>query len=133
MLSKNRSLSLDLTKSNQKSRIDKRFILIVLVTFIVTAILCTLIFVTRNDWGTLSGLDASNYQNLKTSLRELIDIRDSGDPTVIEVSNAENLKLQDSVLYTQVENNDLMLVFKDKVIIYRPLTNKIVNIFPVNN
>jgi len=134
MLNKSKSLSLDLTKSKSKKLvINKRLTAIIVITILTTFLLSLFLFTTRNNWGFLSAIDSSNYLNLKKSLKELIDVIDSGEPTVIEISNAENLKLQNSVLYTQIKNNDLMLVYKDKVIIFRPSIDKIVNIFPVNN
>lgn len=133
MLTKNKSLVLSFPQDKQKLFNLKQVVLIsTLIAFFVLAL--TLFVVSnRNNWGILKSIDSANYESLKNSLNELIDIKSQDQPTIIEVSNAANLKLQDSVLYTQVENSDLMLVYKDKVIIYRPFTNKIVNVFPVNN
>mgnify|MGYP001355674771 CR=1 FL=1 len=134
MLNKNKSLSLDLTKTKStRFKVDRNIVIAVIITAIATFALSFIVFINRNNWGSLSTFDTSNYQNLKESLRKIISITDPGDPTVIEISNSSNLKLQNSVLYTQIEDNDLMLVFKDKVVIYRPSSNRIVNIFPVNN
>lgn len=133
MLTKNKSLVLSFPQDKQRLFNLKQVVLICTVVAFIVLALTLFIISNRNNWGILKSIDSANYESLKNSLNELIDIRSQGEPTIIEVSNAANLKLQDSVLYTQVENSDLMLVYKDKVIIYRPFTNKIVNVFPVNN
>lgn len=133
MLSKNKNLTLSFPQDRQRLFNVKQVVAICTAVLILSVALTLFVVSNRNNWGVLKFIDSTNYELLKNSLNELIDIKSKEEPTIIEVSNAANLKLQDSVLYTQVENSDLVLVYKDKVIIYRPLTNKIVNVFPVNN
>lgn len=133
MLNKSKSLNLDIPKSTPKIFTFKQVVLISSLVCILSIIASFLIISNRNSWGILKNMDSNNYEFLKESLKNTIDIKGEDSPTVIEVSNANNLKLQDSLLYTQVEDNDLILVYKDKVIIFRPSVNKIINVFPVNN
>ena len=75
--------------------------------------------------------DEQESQHIIASVAKLVDIP-SDKPTVATITDKDKLKNQ--AFFASAENGDKILIFAStkKAIIYRPSTNKIVDIAPIN-
>ncbi len=69
---------------------------------------------------------------LLATVAKLVDINSKETPTVATVSDASKLKSQP--FFAKAQNGDKVLIFTQdrRAILYRPSTNKIIEIAPVN-
>jgi len=77
--------------------------------------------------------DINKNENILESVAELTDIPKDEIPTIVTVTNSESLKGQ--VFFKDAKIGDKILVFKisKKAILYRPTTNKVISIAPLNS
>lgn len=122
---------LGIPKSTNKSN----FVINKFTIFLIVIIICLILFILFNSSsiGFFKWNQSINYKELKENLSSFIDINDTQAPSIMEIADVNTLKDKTSIIYSQVENNDILLIYKDKVVIFRPYKNKIVNVFPVNN
>jgi cytoskeletal protein RodZ len=71
-------------------------------------------------------------ENLIKSVGALTDLPSGETPTIATVSDASKLKSQ--TFFANAENGDRVLIYTNakKAYLYRPSTNKVINIAPVN-
>ncbi len=127
----NLQLNLENEKRKQQRRNRWYFFIIVLSLLFLAGLFAYLVLTNRQV--TFDTIESKNFEEFKKNLQKVIILPENVDPSVIQVSDAENLKKQSSLLYSQVENDDVMLIYPNQLIIFRPSVNKIVNVFPVNN
>lgn len=71
-------------------------------------------------------------QKLISRVSQLVQLPQGETPTVATVTDAS--KLKDQVFFAKAQNGDKVLIYTEakQAIMYRPSTNKIINIAPVN-
>lgn len=75
-------------------------------------------------YATQSTSDASSYSSIRDRLSTFMVIPED-DPTVLEVSDAAELR-GSNAFYQNVNNGDVVILWKTKAIIYRPSDKKII-------
>lgn len=78
-------------------------------------------------------LPRAEDQSIIDYLSKIIDVPVNESPTVAEVKDAQNLKLQDELLYKDVLNGDRLVIYSGSIVIFRPLTGKILQVVKINN
>ncbi len=68
-----------------------------------------------------------------TKISQLILVPSDEEPRVATINDVETLKKQNAEFYKNAEKDDLIVLYKTRVIIYRPSTDKIINVAPVVN
>ena len=71
-------------------------------------------------------------QRVKDQVAKLIDVPQGEDPTIASVVDAS--KLSNQAFFKNAQNNDKVLMYSQakKAILYRPSTNKIIEVAPIN-
>lgn len=71
-------------------------------------------------------------ERVKTSVAKLIDVPTNEDPTIASVVDAS--KLSNQAFFKNAKNGDKVLMYAQakKAILYRPDTNKIIEVAPIN-
>lgn len=69
---------------------------------------------------------------LITTLGKLIELPEGETPTIATISDLT--KLKDQAFFSQAQNGDILFAYTTamKAILYRPSTNKIINVAPIN-
>lgn len=78
-------------------------------------------------------LPRAEDQSIIDYLSKIIDLPVNESPTIAEVKDAQNLKLQDELLYKDVLNGDRLVIYSGSIVIFRPLTGKILQVVKINN
>lgn len=78
-------------------------------------------------------LPRAEDQSIADYLSKIIDLPSNESPTIAEVKDAPNLKLQDELLYKDIVNGDRIVIYTDTIVIFRPLTGKILQVVKINN
>lgn len=75
---------------------------------------------------------AADNQNVVGKIGNLIELPAGEDPTIATVT--DKTKLSDQAFFAPAENGDVVLIYADakKAYLYRPSTNKILDVAPVN-
>ena len=75
---------------------------------------------------------AKETERLILVLGKLIELPKEETPTIVTVSDKD--KLKDQAFFTEAENGDILFVYTTamKAILYRPSSNKIINLAPIN-
>jgi hypothetical protein len=107
-------------------------ILVVLLILVVAELSGYLFFQSANTKHT--GTPAANQKeqsDLVTKVGRLIQLPDGEQPTIATVSDIT--KLQGQIFFTHAQNGDKVLIYAQakKAILYRPSTNKIIDVGPV--
>ncbi len=77
----------------------------------------------------ISWVVLDDTDKLIAMVRSKVEVGDSQDkPGVLKVSDVEVARLTNPELYEGVENDDRVLIFEKKAVIYRPSTGKIVKV-----
>lgn len=77
----------------------------------------------------LSWVVLDDTDKLIAMVRSKVEVGGSQDkPGVLKVSDVEVARLTNPELYEGVENDDRVLIFEKKAVIYRPSTGKIVKV-----
>lgn len=71
-------------------------------------------------------------QSFVTAVGKLMELPKDETPTIATISDKE--KLKDQPFFKAVENGDVLLAYTkaQKAILYRPTTNKIIEVAPIN-
>lgn len=71
-------------------------------------------------------------QTFVTAVGKLMELPKDETPTIATISDKE--KLKDQPFFKAVENGDILLAYTkaQKAILYRPITNKIIEVAPIN-
>jgi len=71
-------------------------------------------------------------ERVKASVAQLIDVPEGEDPTIASVVDAS--KLSSQAFFKNAQNGDKVLMYAQakKAILYRPGTNKIIEVAPIN-
>lgn len=74
----------------------------------------------------------TEYSKILDQLAKLTDLPAGEEPTIATVSDKE--KLQEQAFFSQSENGDKVIIYQNakKAYLYRPSTNKIIGIAPIN-
>lgn len=77
-------------------------------------------------------LASEETKRLVEKVGKLIELPEGETPTVATVTDAE--KLQNQLFFATTQNGDKVLIYTQakKALLYRPATNKIINVAPVN-
>jgi hypothetical protein len=112
----------------------KKVSIIVLVIIAITGVYGTSHF--YNKYKSLT-VDASAQAQKETNklvatLGKLMELPSKETPTVATISDKD--KLKDQAFFAQAENGDVLFAFTTsmKAILYRPSTNKIINVAPIS-
>lgn len=124
--------------TNQKSNITKKrqnIIYIILVILLLGAIGCGVYFYVQYRRA-VNNPDYASEQELSSVLEKvnkLMELPQDETPTLATVLNKDELKDQD--FFKNAENGDKVLVYvqNKKAVLYRPSTNKIIEVMPVYN
>lgn len=117
---------------------QKKFIIIAIVVAAV-AVFMGVMYVKYNDLkkenAKLSNpQDAAKLEGdrLKAEVGNLIELPSNETPTIATVVDAS--KLKDQAFFANAQNDDRVLMFPEskKAILYRPSTNKIIEVAPIN-
>ncbi len=119
-------LNFDLEKQRRKTKRDRMIILILIVVIFLGLIL--FLVQKKIELNSLNAFDDSSIQSLEESISNVIKVDSSEKPTVAQITDIDNLKKQNPSLYTDAENDDLIIIYPDTAIIYRPSLNKIITI-----
>ncbi len=77
----------------------------------------------------ISWVVLDDTDKLIAMVRSKVEVGDSQDkPGILKVSDVEVARLTNPELYEGVENDDRVLIFEKKAVIYRPATGKIVKV-----
>lgn len=107
---------------------------VLVVVFFVLMASFALNLVLLNKPADLSSvLPRAEDQSIIDYLSKIIDLPNGESPTVAEVKDADNLKLQDELLYKDVLNGDRIVIYSGTVVIFRPLTGKVLQVVRINN
>lgn len=101
---------------------------VILIAVIVAG---SIFFYTRSQKNTSAkNTSASEIESTVAAVAALIEIPNE-TPTLATVSDID--KLKDQEFFTHAENGDKVLIFKNarKAILYRPFTNKIIEVGPI--
>lgn len=132
-------------KSKKKNLKGKFFIVFLVIVILGLAGGVTYLYMQYKDsQDELKKLkDPTNYAEVQNSLadatlaklRKLIVVPTSEKPTMYTVINANELKKTNQEFYGDVQNGDQIIIYSNKLIIYREKDNLIVNAsyFPANS
>lgn len=67
----------------------------------------------------------TSYPAIKQRLERFMDIPPE-EPAVVSVVDADRLKKQDT-FYRNTQNGDMIIIWKEKALIYRPQTHKVID------
>jgi hypothetical protein len=77
----------------------------------------------------ISWVVLDDTDKLIAMVRSKVEVGDSQDkPGILKVSDVEVARLTNPELYEGVENDDRVMIFEKKAVIYRPSTGKIVKV-----
>lgn len=81
---------------------------------------------------TLKEAAKSEPDKLKAQVGQLVEVPADESPTIATVEDAT--KLKDQAFFADAQNGDKVLMFPKakKAFLYRPSTNKVINIVPIN-
>lgn len=114
-------------------------------TLILAALLLVLLAGAGYGWARYSAIKKENEklkdpqqaaqaeaEQLKTKVGALIELPANENPTIATVVDASKLKSQ--AFFANAQNGDRVLMFPEakKAILYRPSTNKIIEVAPIN-
>ncbi|MEN9327927.1 MAG: hypothetical protein RI947_735 [Candidatus Parcubacteria bacterium] len=91
---------------------------------IITAFITIVLGLGTYGWYRSQQLDTS-YPAIKKHLSQFMTVPDD-KPIVVEVSDAATLKKQDP-FYKEAQPNDIIIIWKEKAIIYRPSTQRVID------
>jgi hypothetical protein len=121
-----------LAKTTVKSSSSKFVILALIIA--VLAIICAIYFYTKYSSTQVSSTTGNKeqIQQLINRVSKLMALPKNETPTVATVS--DKTKLEDQSFFTNAENGDKVLIYSQakKAILYRPSTNMIIDVAPVN-
>ncbi len=121
------------TKSTESSKKNGKFQFVKFAPYILIGIVGILfaIYFGREFLLNLSLSKHSDKAYLVTMVSRLVELPDE-DPMVVTVTNSDVLSRQ--IFFKDVQVGDKLLVFKasKKAVLYRPSTDKIVSIAPLN-
>jgi len=77
-------------------------------------------------------LVAEQNNQLIDEIGKLVELPTTEEPTIATITDVDRLK--DQAFFTKAENDDKILIYTDakRAILYRPSTNKIIEVAPVN-
>ncbi len=89
----------------------------------------------KQQGGKVNGVSTSTISQaaeLRNEVGKLIELPSNETPTIATVTNVSNL--QNQAFFANAQNGDKVLMFAQakEVILYRPSTNKIVQVAPLN-
>ena len=122
---------------NSKSEIKKKYlsrkmVFICVIIIAIAAIACSIFFYNKYQSIKNNPTEVSKQETKKLveDISKLTDLPTGEDPTIATVT--DNTKLNDQTFFKDVQNGDKLLAYTiaKKAILYRPSTNKIINIAP---
>ncbi len=75
-------------------------------------------------------LNENEKKELLAKIAEHIVIPSQQEPLIISINNAEQL-ISQQAFFAGAENGDMLLVYQDKALIYRPKQDVLINVGPV--
>lgn len=78
-----------------------------------------------------SFLPKAENSSISEYVFKIVDLTNEGEPTIAEVKDAVNLKKEDGLLYKNILNGDKILIYTDTIVIFRPLTGKIIQVVKI--
>ena len=72
-------------------------------------------------------------EKLKKNVAALIDVPQDEEPQFLSVTDATQLKQKGEAFFAKAENGDQVLLYQNakKVVLYRPSTNKVIEVAPI--
>jgi hypothetical protein len=100
--------------------------------FVFSFVVLTLIFAGVETYKNYSKIKSGKPENILASVAKLTEIPINENPTIATVTNSELIKKQ--TFFKEALIGDKVLIFNTskKAILYRPSTNKIISIAPLN-
>ncbi len=101
-------------------------VLIVMVIFVIA------IFWIGSKGRTIEIQESNNEETEKllADIAKHIIIFSEEEPLIVSINNAEELKEQ-QLFFQNSQNGDILLVYQDKALIYRPQQDVLINVGPV--
>ncbi len=75
--------------------------------------------------------DPKTLLDIKQNISKVVQLPE-GEPTAAQIENVEELKSKNPDIYRDVEVKDIIFLYKNVIVIYRPSTNKIISIIPIS-
>jgi hypothetical protein len=120
-------------KKPKKMRIKKLLILILIIAAVGGVYGSTYYYGKYKALKTNANVEAEKEtKKLVDVLSKLMELPQNETPTVATISDKEKLKGQ--VFFEKAENGDILFAYTNamKAILYRPSTNKIINVAPIS-
>lgn len=104
----------------------------IILWIIIFLILIFAVFATRMVYIKWNVLNTGKTENILERVAVLTDLPIGEEPKIVTVTNSEQLKNQ--TFFKDAKVGDKVLIFKEskKAVLYRPSTNKIISIAPLN-
>ena len=128
-----KKLPKDLLKDRIINQIRNPFVAIPLVLFVVAVVFAVYSYTQLAELrGDPQRVAEKEVEELVNRVGKLIVLPEGEQPTVATVSDVESLREQP--FFAQAKNGDKVLIYTNarKVILYDPVTNKIVEVAPLN-
>ena len=128
-----KKLPKDLLKDRIINQIRNPFVAIPLVLFVVAVVFAVYSYTQLAELrGDPQRVAEKEVEELVNRVGKLIVLPEGEQPTVATVSDVESLREQP--FFAQAKNGDKVLIYTNarKVILYDPLSNKIVEVAPLN-
>ena len=121
------------SKSGSKKKyLSKKTIFIVVVIIAIAGIICSVFFYNKYQSIKNNPAEVAKQETkiLVDNISKLMDLPTGEDPTIATVT--DSTKLTDQDFFKDSQNGDKLLAYTiaKKAILYRPSTNKIINIAP---
>ena len=116
----------------KKKYFSRKLVVILVIIIAIAGIICSVFF--YNKYQSIKNnpteLVKQETKKLVEDIGRLVDLPTGEDPTVATVT--DSTKLADQTFFKYAQNGDKLLAYTiaKKAILYRPSTNKIINIAP---
>lgn len=124
-------------EDNRSTEFINRKLIRIIIPFVIIAFIGVIgiwainnFRITKSQENNQTALTTEKKQELLTSISKHVMIFNEEEPLIVRINNAEQLRQQQS-FFQYSENDDILLIYKDKALIYRPNEDVIVNVGPL--
>lgn len=113
------------------SRNEKTLVVVVVLLIIALGVVGYLFLKEKQRAESPTEVASEEGQRIKESVGKLILLPDDVEPTIATIVDIDKLKAENSEFYKNASNGDKLLIYSQKVIIYSPDKNIIINVAPI--